>query len=79
MAELFSSQYQLLWAVILAALLFVPVRQLIWVVSVRKAERNGKQDKTRRQALKKRASVTAALLCFVFAFFYTAAMMKGPE
>lgn len=79
MAEFFSSQYQLLWAVILAALLFVPVRQLIWVVSVRKAERDGKQDETRRQALKKRASVTAALLCFVFAFFYTAAMMKGPE
>ena len=79
MAELFSSQYQLLWAIILAGLLFVPVRQLIWVVSVRKAERDGKLDKTRRQTLKKRASVTAALLCFVFAFFYTAAMLKGPE
>ncbi|MCZ6862011.1 MAG: hypothetical protein O7I42_17330 [Alphaproteobacteria bacterium] len=79
MAELFSSQYQLLWAIILAVLLFVPVRQLIWVVSVRKAERDGKLDKTRRQTLKKRASVTAALLCFVFAFFYTAAMLKGPE
>ncbi len=79
MAEIFSSQYQLLWAIILAVLLFVPVRQLIWVVSVRKAERDGKPDKTRRQTLKKRASVTAALLCFVFAFFYTAAMLKGPE
>jgi len=79
MAELFSSQYQLLWAIILAVLLFVPVRQLIWVVSVRKAERDGKSDKMRRQALKKRASITAALLCFVFAFFYTAAMLKGPE
>ena len=79
MAELFNSQYQLLWAVILALLLFVPVRQLIWVISVRKAERDGKQDETRRQALKKRASVTSALLCLVFAFFYTAAMIKGPE
>lgn len=79
MAELFSSQYQLLWAAILAVLLFVPVRQLIWVVSVRKAERDGKQDDARRKKLKKRASITAALLCFVFAFFYTAAMMKGPE
>jgi ABC-type Fe3+ transport system permease subunit len=79
MAEFFSSQYQLLWAVILAALLFVPVRQLIWVISVRKAERDGKQDETRRQTLKKRASVTAALLCIVFAFFYTAAMIRGPQ
>jgi len=79
MAELFSSQYQLLWAAILAVLLFLPVRQLIWVVSVRKAERNNKQDDARRKKLKKRASITAALLCFVFAFFYTAAMMKGSE
>jgi ABC-type Fe3+ transport system permease subunit len=79
MAELFSNQYQLLWAAILAILLFVPVRQLIWIIMVRKAERDGKEDQTRRQALKKRASVTAAMLCFVFAFFYTAAMMKGPQ
>lgn len=77
MAELFGSQYQLLWTAILAALLFIPVRQLIWVISVRKAERDGKADDARRQALKKRATITAALLCFVFAFFYTAATMKG--
>ena len=79
MADLFSSQYQLLWAAVLGGLLFFPVRQMIWVISVRKAERDGKQDETRRQKLKKRAAVTAALLCFVFAFFYTAAMMRGPE
>lgn len=79
MADLFTKEYQLLWAVILAALLFIPVRQLIWVISVRKAERDGKQDKARRDKLKKRAALTAALLCFVFSFFYTAAMMTGPE
>lgn len=79
MADLFTKDYQLLWAVLLAVLLFIPVRHLIWVVSVRKAERDGKQDKTRRDKLKKRAAITAGLLCFVFSFFYTAAMMKGPE
>lgn len=79
MVDLFTKEYQLLWAVLLAVLLFIPVRHLIWVISVRKAERDGKQDKARRDKLKRRAAITAALLCFVFSFFYTAAMMKGPE
>ena len=55
-----------------------PVRQLIWVVAVRRAERReGTTDDARRQSLKRRASVTAALLCFVFAFFYTAQMLRA--
>ena len=71
MAELFTAKYQVFWMAALALALFFPVRQLIWVVSVRRAERDGRQDQTRRQLLRRRAGATAALLVFVFAYFYT--------
>lgn len=70
MAQLFTSEYALIWAVLLAVALFFPVRQLIWVLSVRRAERDGHEDDTRRESLKRRAGVTAALLCFIVAFLY---------
>lgn len=71
MAELFTEKYAVLWAVALAAALFFPVRRLIWVLSVRRAERDGRHDEERRQMLRRRAGVTAALLSLVFAYFYT--------
>lgn len=68
-----------LWMLLLAALLFLPVRQLIWVLSVRRAEsQDGREDEARRQYLKRRASVTAALLCFVFSFLYVSNTMRQP-
>ena len=70
MAELFTRPYMLLWVFVLAALLWFPVRQMIWVLSVRRAEANGPTDDARKMALKRRAGVTAALLCFAFSFFY---------
>jgi hypothetical protein len=77
MEYLFSRDSQYLWTVILAAALFFPVRQLIWVVSVRRAERrDGPSDEALRRSLKRRAGFTAALLCFVFAFFYTAHLLR---
>jgi hypothetical protein len=65
-----------IWAVLLAAALFYPVRQLIWVVQVRRAERDGKQDEARRASLKTRATVTSVLLCLVFSFLYTAHLFQ---
>jgi hypothetical protein len=70
MAQLFSAEYALLWAALMAVALFFPVRQLIWVMSVRRAERDGNEDEARRRTLKRRAGVTAALLCFIVAYFY---------
>lgn len=72
MAALNSPDFLWLWALALAAALFYPVRQLIWIVQVRRAERDGKTDEERRAVLKRRATVTSILLCAVFAFFYTA-------
>ncbi len=77
MAELFTEKYAVLWIVVLFAALFIPVHRLIWTMSVRRAERDGTRDEERRKKLKLRAGVTAALLCFVFAYFYAGVLLKG--
>lgn len=74
---------QLLWSALLALALFFPVRQLIWVLGVRREERKlgTAVDAVRRAALKRRAGVTAALLCFAFALLYQNVLMSkmyGP-
>ncbi len=78
MAEYFGSNSSTVWVLILAVALFFPVRHLVWVLSVRRQERRGgKTDEETRQALKRRASFTAALLSFVFAYFYATTMLSG--
>ncbi|MFP6730639.1 MAG: hypothetical protein VCD50_10825 [Alphaproteobacteria bacterium] len=73
MEVLFTSEYRYLWMALLAAALFIPVRQLIWVLSVRRAiGKAGEEaiDDAERHRLKKRASVTSALLCSLFSLVY---------
>ena len=78
MEFLFSPDSQYIWTMVLAAALFFPVRQLIWVVSVRRAERReGPADDARQKSLKRRASVTAALMCAIFAFFYATSVVRA--
>ena len=79
MAELFTAKYVLLWVLALGASLFLPVRQLIWVLYVRRAERDGSETSDEeRLVLRKRAGMTAALLCFVFSYFYMNHLFRGP-
>ncbi len=77
MENFYTAEFDWLWALALAAALFYPVRQFIWAIQVRRAERDGGQDETRRTALKRRATVTSALLCFVFSFLYTWHLFQG--
>ncbi len=80
MEALFSSQYSSLWAVLLAVALFIPVRQLIWVMTVRRAIRKGSEEKVdaaEQSRLKKRAGFTAALLCLLFSFAYVNLLFEG--
>ena len=60
-----------IWVVVLSAALFFPVRQLIWVLYVRKKQKSQKtvldDEKT---TLKKRATFTSVLLCIVFSYLY---------
>lgn len=78
MAELFSAKYMLLWALALAAALFAPVRRLIWVLYVRRAEGETAPEEE-RLALRRRAGATALLLCFVFSYFYMAYLFRTPR
>ena len=78
MEALFDPQYKYLWATVLALALFLPVRNLIHTLYVRRAQKQtGEVGEEEIQRLKKRAGITAALLCFVFAFLYTAQIMQG--
>ena len=76
MAEIFTADYALLWTLAMALALFFPVRRLIWVLNVRRAERDGEEDAERRQRLHRRASATSALLCLVFAYGYVAWLFR---
>ncbi len=79
MAALFAKEYALLWAMVLAAALFFPVRKLIWVLYVRRAMKKtgGEIDEAEQQRLKARAGMTSALVSFVFSILYTLNMFKG--
>ena len=63
--------FTLSW-VVLAALLFLPVNRLIWVMSVRRLERRQKRrlDAAERQAQLRRARVIAVLVVLVFSFLF---------
>ena len=60
-----------IWVVLLSAALFFPIRQLIWVLYVRKKQKSHKivlDDE--KKVLKKRATFTSVLLCIVFSYLY---------
>ena len=59
------------WVILLSAVLFFPVRQLIWVLYVRKKQKTqGSVSEEEKSSLKKRATFTAILLCVVFSYLY---------
>jgi hypothetical protein len=79
MDALFTKDFMPLWAMVLALALFLPVRQLIWVIYVRRAMRQGDVDDDERTRLKRRAGLTSALLSFVFAYLYASHLFEpGP-
>ena len=60
-----------IWVIILSAAIFFPVRQLIWVLYVRKKQKaQSEVSEEEKISLKKRASFTSILLCIVFSYLY---------
>ena len=60
-----------IWVVLLSAALFFPVRQLIWVLYVRKKQKTQQiVSDEEKEILKKRATFTSVLLCIVFSYLY---------
>ena len=60
-----------IWVVLLSAVLFFPVRKLIWVLYVRKKQKSQQVvSEEEKKSLKKRATFTSILLCVVFSYIY---------
>ena len=60
-----------IWIVALSLALFFPVRQMIWVLYVRKKQKSQKiVSDDEKKILKKRATFTSLLLCVVFSYLY---------
>lgn len=67
--------------VVLAAMLFFPASNLIWVVSVRRAQRklNRELDGNELQGQKRRARFIAFFLCLVFSYLFCLQIIGLPE
>ncbi len=75
-----SPDYRWLWSAALGVALYFPVRQLIWVMAVRRQQRKAGgrlPDEEARDSMKSRAGVTSALLCLIFAAAYGGVMFGG--
>ena len=60
-----------IWVIVIATALFFPVRQLIWVLYVRKKQKSQKSvSDDEKINLKKRANFTSILLSIVFSYIY---------
>ena len=66
-----------IWVTLLSVVLFFPVRQLIWVLYVRKKQKEQQSvSEDEKIILKKRATLTSILLCIVFSYLYVNQMFN---
>ena len=71
LVNFYTSFHDPIWVIILSAVLFFPVRQLIWVLYVRKKQKaQSEVSEEEKISLKKRANFTSILLCIVFSYLY---------
>ena len=71
LVNFYTSFHDPIWVIFLSAALFFPVRQLIWVLYVRKKQKaQSEVSEEEKISLKKRANFTSILLCIVFSYLY---------
>ena len=71
LASYYITFHDPLWIILLSTVLFFPVRKLIWVLYVRKKQKTQQSvSEEEKSSLKKRATLTAVLLCIVFSYVY---------
>ena len=67
-----------IWILLLSGALFFPVRQLIWVLYVRKkqkAQKTVSEEEIKKE--KTRATLTSILLCVVFSYLYVSQVFNS--
>ena len=67
-----------IWILLLSGVLFFPVRQLIWVLYVRKkqkAQKTVSEEEIKKE--KRRATLTSILLCVVFSYLYVSQVFNS--
>ena len=70
-ASFYVAFHNPIWVTLLSVALFFPVRQLIWVLYVRKKQKSQNTvSDDEKIGLKKRATLTSVLLCIVFSYLY---------
>ena len=70
-ASFYNAFHDPIWVAVLSAALIFPVRQLIWVLYVRKKQKTQKTvSDDEKIVLKKKATFTSVLLCIVFSYLY---------
>ncbi len=72
-----GTTYFLFWFLLVAVLLYFPVTQWIWVLSVRRLQRKMERELSEEELAgqKQRARVIAAVICPVFSFFFNSATL----
>ena len=69
--SLYFAFHDPIWVVVLSTALFFPVRQLIWVLYVRKKQKSQKTvSDLEMKILKRRATFTSIFLSIVFSYLY---------
>ena len=60
-----------LWVLVLSSALFFPIRQLVWVLYVRRKQKTQKiVSEEEKKKLKKKANFTSIFLSIVFSYIY---------
>jgi len=69
--EYYVAFHNPLWVLLLTLTLFFPVRQLIWVLYIRKKQKIQKTvTEDEKKILKKRSTFTSIFLCIIFSYVY---------
>ena len=76
--EIYIAFHDPIWVLVLSAALFFPVRQLIWVLYVRKkqkAQKTVSEEEIKKE--KRRATLTSILLSVVFSYLYVSQVFNS--
>jgi len=78
LTEIYIAFHDPIWILLLSGVLFFPVRQLIWVLYVRKkqkAQKTVSEEEIKKE--KRRATFTSILLCVVFSYLYVSQVFNS--